>query len=68
MILRIMKGDRSKAKESANRGAVASSPLFRSPAREWSDAVKKTEKDNKQFLCKKKFASVHILIHTYLSS
>jgi hypothetical protein len=26
---------RLKAKKSANRGAVAYSPLFRSPAREW---------------------------------
>jgi hypothetical protein len=40
MILRITNVERFKGKKSATRGAVASSPLFRSPAREGSDAVK----------------------------
>jgi hypothetical protein len=40
MILRITNVERFKGKKSATRGAVASSPLFRSPAREWSDAEK----------------------------
>jgi hypothetical protein len=56
MILRITKVDRSKAKKSANRGAVASSPLLRSPAREWSDAVKQEKIINNFYEKKKTFS------------